>query len=129
MESSIEGITGATPKRGFKKEWGVPPNLPFGTYLLKAEINHSKDFNDFYHEGASPSDFAYSGGKMGAGQPSVVYAGKIKISDKPMTTVLEKIGHGHPAGKTGDLYPDLKNLDTALEIVKSIQVTYQPGQP
>lgn len=125
-ESPLDAITEATPKKGFTKESAVPPNLAPGTYIVKAEINHSKDFNDYYHEKAAETDFAYSGGKMGSGQPSIVYSGKLKIGDTATATVLERSGHGHPAGKTGDLNLDLKKLDSALDIIESIQVKYQP---
>ncbi len=124
-DSPVDAITGATPQLGFTREWVVPSSLAPVTYIIKAEINHSKDFNDYYHEKAAETDFAYSGGKMGSGQPSIVYSGKLKIGDMETTTALEKIGHGHPAGKTGDVFLNFKNLDTALDIIESIQVKYQ----
>lgn len=123
--SPVDAITGATPKSGFTREWSVPPDLQPGTYVLKAEINHSKDFNDYYSEKAAEADFAYSGSKMGSGQPSLVWSGKLQIGHGVSTAELKQIGHGHPAGKTGEIYLDLKNLNTVLDIIESIKVKYQ----
>lgn len=128
FNSSIAAITGATPKAGFSEEWNIPSDLKEGTYVIKAEINHSKDFNKYYKEKVAETDSLYSGGKMGSGQPSVVWVGKIKIGNVESSTMLKIIGHGHPAGKNGTIYPDLGNLDTALEIIESIYIKYKPSK-
>jgi hypothetical protein len=36
------------------------------------------------------------------------------------------VGHGHPSGASGEVFPDLSTLTTALEIVDSIKVSYVP---
>ncbi len=120
--SELAAITGATPKTDFTKEWQIPPELKPGKYLIKAEINHSKDFNDSFKEDAAEHDKNYSGGKWGSGQPSVFWQGELQIGDKPSTVWLKKIGRGHPAGKDGKVYSDLNMLDSALDIVESIEV-------
>ncbi len=126
--SELATITGATPKSGFTKEWRLPDNLKAGKYIIKAEINHSKDFNDAFKESAAENDDNYSGGKMGSGQPSVIWQGELLIGDTPASTSLKKIGHGQPAGTDGNIYPDLNGLDTALEIVAAIEVKFLPGK-
>ncbi|MDZ7330803.1 MAG: hypothetical protein ONB31_02365 [candidate division KSB1 bacterium] len=120
--SELATITGATPKAGFTREWQIPVDLKPGKYLIKAEINHSKDFNNAFKEAARENDQNYSGGKMGSGQPSVVWQGELQIGTKPSAVWLKKIGHGHPAGKDGTIFSDLSMLDSALDIVESIEV-------
>lgn len=122
--SELATITGATPKAGFTREWQIPADLKPGSYIIKAEINHSKDFNHAFKEDAKESDENYSGGKMGSGQPSVVWQGELRISANSATVWLKKIGHGHPAGKNGAIISDLSRLDSALDIVESIEIKY-----
>jgi hypothetical protein len=119
--SELATITGATPKTGFTREWQISTDLKPGKYIIKAEINHSKDFNNTFKEAAAENENNYSGGKMGSGQPSVVWQGELQISDKPSSCWLKKIGHGHPAGKDGNIYSDLNAFDSALDIVESIE--------
>lgn len=120
--NELAAITGATPKTDFTRTWQIPPDLKPGKYFIKAEINHSKDFDDSFKEDAAENDSNYSGGKWGSGQPSVVWQGELQIGTRPATVQLKKIGHGHPAGKNGAIFSDLKVLDSALDIVEKIEV-------
>lgn len=120
--SELATITAATPKAGFTREWQIPTVLKPGKYVIKAEINHSKDFNATFKESATENDQNYSGGKMGSGQPSVIWQGDLQISDKPYAGWLKKVGHGQAAGNDGTIYSDLNGLDSALDIVESIEV-------
>ena len=123
-DSKLAAITGATTETDFTKKWAMPTDLKTGTYIVKAEINHSKDFNEFYTEDAEQSDPNYSGGKMGSGQPSVIWKGKIRIGGEDQAVKLKKIGHGHPSGKDGEIYSNFDNIDSALDIVESIEIKY-----
>lgn len=123
-DSRLAAITGATPEKSFIKEWSIPNNLKSGMYLVKAEINHSKDFNEYYKEEAGVTDSSYSGGKMGSGQPSVIWQGKLGIGGRSGHVSLERIGHGHPSGKDGEVYPGFDKMDTAVGIIESITVKY-----
>ncbi len=123
--SPLAAITGATPKTGFTREWQIPADLKPGKYIIKAEINHSKDFNNTFKESAAENDEYYSGGKMGSGQPSVVWQGELQIGSNPAAVWLKKIGHGHPAGKNGTIFSDLSRMDSALDIVESIEVKFE----
>ena len=123
--SELAAITGATPKTGFTREWQIPADVRPGKYIIKAEINHSKDFNNSFKEDAKDNDKNYSGGKWGSGQPSVVWQGELQIGNAPSQNSLKKIGHGHPAGKDGKIYSDSGTLDTALDIVESIVVKFE----
>ncbi|MDZ7340722.1 MAG: hypothetical protein ONB27_05150 [candidate division KSB1 bacterium] len=120
--SDLATITGATPKTGFTRAWPIPADLKPGKYIIKAEINHSKDFNNAFKEAVSENDQNYSGGKMGSGQPSIVWQGELPIGTKPSAVWLKKIGHGHPAGKDGTIFSDLSVLDSALDIIEAIEV-------
>lgn len=126
VEGELAAMTGATPKTGFTREWTLLPGIAPGNYVLKAEINHSKDWNDAYPEKAKEKDADYSGGSMGSGQPSLVYEGVLAIGCGPSSVVLEPVGHGQPAGASGEIAKDLGSLTTALEIVKSIRAEYVP---
>lgn len=126
-DSSLRAVTGATPKAEFTYEWKLPSEIKPGSYKVRGEINHSKDFNENYPEKAAAGDSGYSGGPMGSGQPSVIWEATIYIGDEPSSAELEIIGHGHPSGATGEIFTELGTLSSALEIVKSIRVDFKPG--
>ena len=126
VEGELAAMTGATPKAGFTREWTLPAGIAPGRYVVKAEINHSKDWNDAYPEKAKEKDANYSGGSMGSGQPSVIYEGVLTIGSGPSSVDLAPVGHGQPAGASGEIAKDLGSLTTALEIVKSIRAEYVP---
>lgn len=126
IEGDLAAMTGATPKAGFAREWTLPPGIVPGRYVVKAEINHSKDWNDAYPENAKEKDANYSGGSMGSGQPSVIYEGVLAIGSGPSSVELAPVGHGQPAGASGEIVKELGSLTTALEIVKSIRAEYVP---
>jgi hypothetical protein len=114
-----DAITGATPKED-KTIRITPVNLE-KPFVIKAEFNHSVDFNDFFPESAKEGDDNYTGGAQGSGQPAVIYAATVYPDTKH--TVLEPIGYSSPDGSTGHIYLDLEKLTTAKSIVKSIHLT------
>ncbi len=114
-----DGITGATPKEN-KTIKITPVNLK-KPFVIKAEFNHSVDFNNYYPKDAKEGNDNYSGGEMGSGQPAVVYSATIYPETK--STVLVLIGHSSSDGSDGNIYPDTQTLTTAKTIVKSINVT------
>ncbi|MEA5006605.1 MAG: hypothetical protein VB022_09360 [Rikenellaceae bacterium] len=113
-----DGITGATPNEN-KTIKITPVNLK-KPFVIKAEFNHSVDFNNYYPKNAKKGDNNYSGGEMGSGQPAVVYSATIYPETK--NTVLVLIGHSSSDGSDGDIYQDTQTLTTAKTIVKSINV-------
>lgn len=115
----VDGITGATPKEN--KTIKITPADLKKPFVIKAEFNHSVDFNSYFPKDARKGDDNYSGGRQGSGQPAVIYSATIF----PQTTmaVLKLIGHSSPDGSNGNLYTDLKELTTAKTIVGSIVVT------
>jgi mono/diheme cytochrome c family protein len=124
----LDAITGATPTAAFTREWTIPAGVKPGVYMLKAEINQSRDFTDVYRANLRESDANWSGGKAGSGQPSLVWQATIDIGAGATSATLKRVGHGHPAGADGVIYPDLSTLTTALDIVESIKVNYVPGK-
>ncbi|MBN2380906.1 hypothetical protein JXM67_14000 [candidate division WOR-3 bacterium] len=87
----------------------IPPGILPDLCYVWAEFNHDSDRNPAY-----PGFF---------GQPSVVYRGRIAPGEE---VTLEPIGHGHPSGDNGLVYPDLSGLSTALSIIESIRVVSSP---
>ena len=78
-----------TPKEGLKR------------FVVKIEINHSTDFNEFDPASAREGDANYSGGKMGSGQPAVVYATTVDLSSGQHEFPAALIGHSSPDGSDG----------------------------
>ncbi|MDD6210221.1 MAG: hypothetical protein PUB21_06410 [Bacteroidales bacterium] len=122
-EPFTDGISGATPHSGFNVK--VKPIGNIMQFVVKVEINHSTDFNDFYPKSAQPGEAGYSGGKLGSGQPALVYEAKVDLTSpaREYTTVL--IGHSSPDGSDGAVYSDVSAITTALDIVKRISVNIQ----
>ena len=117
-EPLSDGITGATPK--VDKEIQIRIKDFTEPVIIKAEFNHSVDFNVFFPENAVEGHDNYSGGKMGSGQPAIVYADTIYPDQQ--RTILILIGRSSANGSDGMVYSDLEKLTTARSIVKQISV-------
>jgi hypothetical protein len=85
------------------------------------EINRSFDFNEFYTEDRYPDDPIYSGSGF-SGQPSVIYRGIIEPNGANKQFTLKAVGHGHHSGQTGELFSDLSEITTALQLVRYVFV-------
>lgn len=118
-----DGISGATPKNSFDVK--IRPVETLNQFVIKAEFNHSTDWNEFYPKNAKEGDTGYSGGKEGSGQPAVVYAAIIDLNSGKKQYTATIIGHSNPDGTTGEISPDISSLTTALEIVKEITIKIQ----
>ncbi len=118
-EPLTDGITGATPKED-KLICIQPLQLQY-PFVVKAEFNHSVDFNQAFPKEAKVGEVNYSGGKEGSGQPAVVYAATVHSDTRQAT--LELIGHSSPDGSNGNIYTDLTSITTAQSIVKRINLT------
>lgn len=114
-----DGITGATPKED--KTLLLRPGNFTEPIVIKAEFNHSIDFNDYFPEGALEGDVNYSGGDMGSGQPAIIYSGTLNPGSKELE--LQIIGYSSPDGSNGNIYTDMEKLTTAKTIVGKIKVT------
>ncbi|MCD4769115.1 MAG: DUF2271 domain-containing protein [Bacteroidales bacterium] len=113
-----DGVTGATPK--VDKEIQISIKDFTEPVIIKAEFNHSIDFNDFFPENAVEGHDNYSGGKMGSGQPAIIYADTIYPNQQ--STYLKLTGRSSADGSDGMVYSDLEKLTTAKRIVKQISV-------
>lgn len=119
-----DGLTGATPKVDFDVRLKLVSELE--KFVVKIEVNHSTDFNENYPESAVAGDKGYSGGKMGSGQPALVYAALVDLSSGQKSFEARLIGHSSPDGSNGVLYPDISTLTTALGIIERIVITIEP---
>lgn len=116
-----DGVTGATPKTGI--ELDGEPAEQLQQFVVKAEFNHSIDFNDTYPKGLKEGDVNYSGGDMGSGQPALIYSALIDLNIHQKEYELNVIGHSSPDGTDGRIYEDLSGITSANKIVKQITVT------
>lgn len=119
-ESLPDAVTGATPKGSFTAN--LQMNEDIKQFVVKCEFNHSTDFNAYYPKDAKEGDVNYSGGKVGSGQPAVVYQTVIDLDSGKNEFKGELIGHSSPDGSDGKIYPDTSRLTTALYIVKEITI-------
>lgn len=118
-----DGISGATPRKSFDIKLSPGPELKH--FVVKIEINHSTDFNDFYPKSAKEGEANYSGGEKGSGQPALVYKVEVDFTSGKKSFEAILLGHSSPDGSSGEIFTDLSGLTTALNIVKSIVVSIQ----
>lgn len=114
-----DGVTTATPKKGFV--FSLEPGSSLREFVLKFEVNHSTDFNNYFPKDAKKGEDNYSGGKDGSGQPALLYSKLINL-DKEDNWSLDLVGYSSPDGSTNTIYSDLSIITTALEIVESVNV-------
>lgn len=122
-EPLVDGISGATPRGSFDVK--IHPADDLKQFVVKIELNQSKDWNDYYPRNAKEGDANYSGGEGGSGQPAVVYSAEIDLTSSQKQYTAELIGHSSVDGSNGDIYPDTSTLTSALKIVKAITIQIQ----
>ncbi|MFR7607945.1 hypothetical protein [Odoribacter laneus] len=115
-----DGISGATPQGDFEVK--LRPKDLSKRFVVKIELNHSTDFNDFYPKSAREGETNYSGGKEGSGQPAIVYAAFVDLLSGEKVFEAFLVGHSSPDGSSGKIDKDLSGLTTALHIIKRITV-------
>jgi hypothetical protein len=114
-----DAVTGATPTGSFT----LNTNLP-GTprqFRLLMEINQTWDWNNYWHNNRFPDDEEYKT----SCQPALVYAVDIDLGKGSGRLELKPIGHSHYSGRTGELFPDISTLTTALRIADAVFVELQ----
>jgi hypothetical protein len=112
-----DAYTGATPVTSFILTSHADSMLP-DKYKVMLEINQNWDWNEFWTNDKYPDDENY---KMSC-QPALVYEAVIDTKIPEDSYLMKAIGHSHYSGKTGELFPDLGTLTTALKIVDSVTV-------
>lgn len=113
-----DAITGATPTGSFRLDTRTDI-LKTGKLVVLMEINQPWDWNEYWSNNRYPGDFEYKT----SCQPAVVYSAAIDLENPGINVELKPVGHSHYSGKTGDLYPDLSTLTTALHIAEKIKVS------
>ena len=116
-------VSGATPHGSFNLK--LIPQKELKQFIVKIEVNHSTDFNEFYPKSAKEGEANYSGGKMGSGQPAVVYAAQVDLNSGEKAFEAKLIGHSSPDGSDGKITADTSTLTTALNIVKKITINIE----
>ncbi len=89
-----------------------------GKFKVMLEINQNWDWNEYWTNDKFPGDENY----MMSCQPAVVYETVIDLESAEDSYRMKAVGHSHYSGMTGELFPDLSTLTTALQIADSIIV-------
>lgn len=112
-----DAYSGATPTNGFTLISKADGELP-GKFKVMLEVNQNWDWNEYWTNDKFPGDEYY---KMSC-QPAVVYETVIDSKIRERSFKMNPVGHSHYSGKTGELFPDLSTITTALQIADSIVV-------
>lgn len=115
-----DALTGPTPKADFVLKTHTS-KVYVRVFKVLLEINQPWDWNDYWTNNKYPDDEQYKT----SSQPSLIYEVTINLDDPQDEYLMKPVGHGHYAGKTGELFNDLSSLSTALEIYDSIVVKVQ----
>lgn len=113
-----DAYTGATPTTSFSLKTRADGVLP-EKFRVMFEINQNWDWNDYWTNDKFPGDSYY----LYSAQPALVYESRVDMSNNAGRYLMKAIGHSHPSGSTGELFPDLSTLTTALQIADSIVVS------
>lgn len=116
-QALADAITGPTPPAAFKLKTHTG-SLPARQFQVLLEINQSWDWNAYWTNSKFPSDPHY----FSSSQPAVVYTALIDLDRTEEVFVMQAIGHSHWSGASGELFPDLSTLTTALEIAEKIVI-------
>jgi len=112
-----DAITGPTPKGNFILNTNTPAEIPLSFRVL-FEINQPWDWNSYWSNNKFPDDEDYKT----SSQPALVYEAVIDHSSGQNEFSMKPIGHSHWSGKSGELFPNLSTITSALDIAKSIRV-------
>lgn len=116
QNTNLDAVTSATPGEGTIIQ--QPFNFQNGeAYIIKAEFNHSFDYNNFWPKKAKRTDKNYSGVN---GQPSIIYSAALVPEQGEIE--LKPAGTGSILGKDGTIHAELNTLSTAAEIISHIFV-------
>ncbi|MFH1138399.1 MAG: hypothetical protein V1816_20180 [Pseudomonadota bacterium] len=120
----VDAVSGATPPDGLAAAFTLPPGLVPGPYRVRAELNHSWDYNESYPDGLAESDPVFS---AQGGQPSILWEGVLILGDEPSAVELQPAGRGEPGGRDSLVHPGLDGLTTARAIAGSIKASFSPA--
>lgn len=106
-----DSITSATPSSGFTLKTKATDEEKVATIFL--EINKSADENEFYTK--EKNDWI--------GQPSLIYSVNKDALKTGAAVKMKVIGCGGTLESTPHICEDLSKIDTALNILESVEVT------
>jgi hypothetical protein len=112
-----DAYSGATPKTGFILTSRADNPLS-GRFKIMLEINQNWDWNEYWTNDKYPDDENYKW----SCQPALVYEAEVNMQSLKDSYSMKPVGHSHYSGRTGELFPDLSTLTTALNIADSIIV-------
>lgn len=112
-----DAYSGATPDGSFRLSTRSN-NALIGQVKIVMEINQPWDWNEYWTNALYPNDIDY----QASCQPAVVYSALVDMDNPGAIIEMKPIGHSHYSGNTGELYPDLSSITTALNIAAQITV-------
>jgi hypothetical protein len=118
-----DAVSGATPTKSFIKTWAPPASLPKGTYIVKAELNSSYDWNAQFPDKLSAADPRWTEAN---GQPSIIWEGRIELGGAGTKASLFPSGTGSLRGEDGTETRSLAGITSARGIALSIAAEYRP---
>ena len=113
LPDSVSAATASGAIRHDSPASGLPP----GRYIAMLEVNRSYDYNERYTRGNSGVN----------GQPSVVYRCEIAVGQGSATGTFVPVGTGSPDGSSGGVTPGIEGLTSALTLLETATITYQPS--
>jgi len=116
----VDSFSGATMTQSFLLTSTLKDET-MRPFKVRLEINNSFDFNDYYSSDRFPDDPVYSGNGYSA-QPSLVYEAIVENDENTTVFPMKLIGRGHHSGQDGEIYTDLENMTTALELIDRILI-------
>lgn len=117
-----DAYSGATPITGFLLSSRSDNPLEKRVRVM-LEVNQNWDWNEYWTNDRFPDDEYYKR----SCQPALVYEGIIDPAFPGEKVLMKPIGHSHHSGATGELFPDLSTITTALNIADSIFVSLGKG--
>jgi hypothetical protein len=110
-----DAYSGATPTTSFTLTTRADEPLP-RKFSVMFEVNQNWDWNEYWTNNKYPGDVYY----LNSAQPAVVYQSTVDQDNMQDHYVMKAVGHSHPSGMSGELFPDISTLTTALHIADSI---------
>ncbi len=113
-------ITSASPTADTTVQCQIPDSLVDQTLRIYVEVNSSMDYNEFYTDTEDETHPGFNGAVNG--QPSILLEA-LYVPSESFEVEFTTIAHGEPAGRSGEMFTDLSNVTSALQLVSKI--TYQ----
>jgi hypothetical protein len=120
-KADTDAVTAATPagKTQIRESTGLPAG---DTYVIKIEVNHSFDYNEYWPKSAVRGSPAYSGVN---GQPSVIYTAILNTRTDTVDVSFTPSGTGSIDGSDGTVHNNLNTLTSALSIIESAKAEWK----